>query len=66
MRFYTAEEVAYRLDRDTESIRQLMRDGKLDCVKWSGQWIISNDDLRAWLPEETYQKAFGYRIPDEL
>lgn len=65
MRFYTAEEVAYRLDQDTESIRQLMRDGQLDGVKWSGQWIISADDLRAWLPEEVYQEAFGYQIPDE-
>lgn len=65
MRFYTAEEVAYRLDRDAESIRQLMRDGQLDGVKWSGQWIVSNDDLRAWLPEETYNQAFGYPPADE-
>jgi len=46
MRFYTAEEVAYRLDQDAESIRQLIRDRDLDGVKWSGQWIISNDDFK--------------------
>lgn len=65
MRFYTAKEVAYRLDRDTESIRQLMREGRLDGVKSSGQWIISVDDLREWLPEKTFNEAFGYRATDQ-
>ena len=58
-RTYSAEEVADRLGRHTESIRRNLRKGQLEGEKWSNQWVISDDALREWLPEAVYAEAFG-------
>lgn len=56
---YTADEVAERLNRHTESIRRNLRKGQLEGKKWSRQWIIPEDSLREWLPEEIFEQHFS-------
>ena len=58
-RTYSAEEVAERLDRHTESIRRNLRSGQLEGEKWSNEWVITDEALKDWLPEAIYQKAFS-------
>jgi excisionase family DNA binding protein len=58
-RTYSADEVAERLDRHTESIRRNLRKGQLDGKKWSNKWVIPEDALKEWLPEEIFEQKFG-------
>jgi len=58
-RTYSAEEVADRLDRHTESIRRNLRNDKLKGEKWSNEWVVTDEALREWLPAAIYERHFG-------
>jgi len=61
---YTADEVADRLGRHTESIRRNLRKGQLEGEKWSNKWVVTDEALQEWLPGPVYEDAFGTESTD--
>jgi excisionase family DNA binding protein len=52
-RFFRPDEVARLLDLSRRTIYRMIRDGRLQAVKWgSGPWRISREALRALLPPD--------------
>ena len=47
--YVTAEEAAQMLRYNPESVRRLVRSGKLQADKMSGVWLIYRDAVRAYL-----------------
>ncbi len=56
---YSAEEIADRLGRHVNSIRRNLREGDLEGVKFSNEWIVTKDALREWLPAPLYENHFA-------
>ncbi|MCS3937347.1 IS30 family transposase [Salinibacter ruber] len=59
MKTYTPEEIAERLDRHVNSIRRNLRKGQIEGQKFSGEWIVTEDALREWLPAPLYENHFA-------
>lgn len=47
--FYTIEEVAEKLRMHPESVRRLIRQGKIKASKGGNKWLISPNDLEKYL-----------------
>lgn len=47
--FYTVEEVACMLRMHIESVRRLIRQGKIKAIKRGNKWLISYKDLDEYL-----------------
>lgn len=47
--FYTAQEVANMLRMHIESVRRLIRQGKIKAIKRGHKWLIHSNDLDEYL-----------------
>lgn len=47
--FYTVEEVAEKLRMHPESVRRLIRQGKIKASKGGNKWLIEQTDLEKYL-----------------
>ena len=49
---YTPDELARILNRSVESVRRLIKDGKIPAVKIGGRYVITEDTLQKLLRGE--------------
>ena len=56
---YTPQEVADITGKGIATVYRHLRSGKLPADKFSGEWIITDEGLREWLPAALYRRDFG-------
>lgn len=56
---YTPQEVADRTGKGIATVYRHLRSGKLPATKFAGEWVITHEDLREWLPEPLFERHFG-------
>jgi excisionase family DNA binding protein len=58
-RTYTPKEVAERTGKGIATVYRHLRSQKLPAEKFGGEWVITREDLRDWLPEALFERHFG-------
>ena len=56
---YTPQEVADVTGKGIATVYRHLRSGKLPADKFGGEWIITDEGLREWLPAPLYRRHFG-------
>lgn len=56
---FTPQEVADRTGKGIATVYRHLRDGKLPAEKFAGEWVITHEDLKEWLPAPLYRRDFG-------
>jgi excisionase family DNA binding protein len=56
---FTPREVADRTGKGIATVYRHLQSGKLPAEKFAGEWVITHDDLKEWLPEALYRRDFG-------
>jgi excisionase family DNA binding protein len=56
---YSPQEVAEATGKGIATVYRHLRNGKLPAEKFGGEWIITDEGLREWLPAALYRRFFG-------
>ena len=56
---FTPQEVADRTGKGIATVYRHLRDGKLPAEKFAGEWVITHEDLKEWLPKALYRRDFA-------
>jgi excisionase family DNA binding protein len=56
---FSPQEVADRTGKGIATVYRHLRSGKLPAEKFAGEWIITREGLKEWLPTALYRRHFG-------
>jgi excisionase family DNA binding protein len=56
---FSPQEVADRTGKGIATVYRHLRNEKLPAEKFAGEWVITHEGLKEWLPAPLYRKYFG-------
>lgn len=56
---FSPQEIADRTGKGIATVYRHLRNGKLPAEKFAGEWVITREGLKEWLPAPLYNKYFG-------
>jgi excisionase family DNA binding protein len=58
-RTHSPQEIADRTGKNIHTIYRHLRSGKLPGDKFGGEWIVTEEHVKEWLPAPLYEKYFA-------
>lgn len=56
---FSPEEIAEKTGKSIHTVYRHLRSGQLDGDKFGGEWIVSREAVRKWLPAPLFEEYFG-------